>query len=52
MLILGDRNCSIVREISKIYEEAIQGSISEVTEFFENHEPRGEIVLVIQGKVS
>lgn len=46
---LGDRPCSIAREISKIHEQVIRGSISEVLAYFEENEPRGEFVIIIEG---
>lgn len=46
---LGDRNCAVVREISKIHEEVIQGKISEIIEYFSKTKPKGEMVLVIDG---
>lgn len=46
----GDRKICVAREISKIYEEFVRGSISEVKAHFEKHEPRGEIVVVLGGK--
>jgi 16S rRNA (cytidine1402-2'-O)-methyltransferase len=45
-----DRNVCVVREISKIYEEFKRGPVSEVLKHYENHPPKGEIVIVIQGK--
>ncbi len=45
--ILGDRNASIVREISKKYEEVIRGKLSELIEKAANI--KGEIVLIIEG---
>jgi 16S rRNA (cytidine1402-2'-O)-methyltransferase len=45
-----DRNVCVVREISKIYEEYKRGPVSEVHKHYENHPPKGEIVIVIQGK--
>lgn len=36
-----------VRELTKLYEEAIRGSLREVIQHFIEHEPRGEFVLVI-----
>jgi len=44
---LGERQITVCREITKIYEEAIRGSISEVIEHFETKKPKGEFVLVI-----
>lgn len=48
--VFGDtRQVSVSRELSKLYEETIRGSLSEVLAHFENHAPRGEFVLVLQG---
>jgi 16S rRNA (cytidine1402-2'-O)-methyltransferase len=46
---LGDREISVCREITKIYEETIRCKISEAIEHFTQKAPRGEFVLVIQG---
>ncbi len=45
-----DRLCSISREISKYYEETINGTVKEVLEHFKNQDPKGEFVMVVQGK--
>lgn len=46
--VLGpSRRCAVSREISKIHEETVRGTISEVLVHFENKEPRGEMVIVI-----
>lgn len=45
-----DRQVSACREISKIHEESVRGTLSEVIAHFEEHEPRGEFVLVVAGK--
>jgi len=45
-----DRQASVSREISKIYDETIRGTLSELTSHFELHKPKGEIVIVVQGK--
>ena len=47
---LGNRSMSVCRELTKKYETVVSGLISEVLEHFEVEEPRGECVLVIQGK--
>lgn len=44
--VLGDRRISIGRELTKIHEEFIRGSISEV---LERLEPRGEMVVIVEG---
>ena len=45
----GDRNVSVSRELTKIYEETIRGTVSEVAEHFSNHPPKGEIVIIVAG---
>ena len=44
-----ERRCSVAREISKIHEEHRRGTISEVAAWFEEHPPKGEIVIVVAG---
>ncbi len=44
--VLGDRKISIGRELTKIHEEFIRGSISDV---LEKLEPRGEMVVIVEG---
>lgn len=44
---LGDRQIAVCREITKIFEEARRGKISEMMTHFEKTKPRGEFVLVI-----
>ncbi len=45
-----DRPVSISRELTKLYEETIRGTISEVLEHFTQKPPKGEIVIIISGK--
>lgn len=45
-----DRQCSVCREISKIHEESVRGSLSEVAAHFQENEPRGEFVVIVAGK--
>ena len=45
----ADRRCSVAREISKIHEEHKRGTLSEVAAWFREHEPKGEIVIVVAG---
>ncbi|MBT8256291.1 MAG: 16S rRNA (cytidine(1402)-2'-O)-methyltransferase [Bacteroidia bacterium] len=45
-----ERMISISREISKLHEETIRGTIVEVHRHFEANPPKGELVLVIAGK--
>lgn len=43
----GERKIAVVREMTKMFEEVIRGSVSEVRAHFEKSAPRGEIVLVL-----
>ena len=43
------RLCSVAREISKLHEEHRRGTLSEVAAWFREHEPKGEIVIVVAG---
>lgn len=45
---LGDRRVAVCRELTKIYEEIIRGTISEAIAHFKTHPPKGEFVLVIE----
>ena len=45
----NERKVSVSREISKIYEETINGSLSEVHEILLNKKIKGEIVIVLAG---
>lgn len=47
--VLGDRKISVCRELTKKYEEVIRGSLSELIDYFNIKEPRGEFVLVVEG---
>lgn len=45
-----DRKASVSREISKIYEESIQGTLDELCSHFTEVRPKGEFVIVVAGK--
>jgi 16S rRNA (cytidine1402-2'-O)-methyltransferase len=45
-----DRQVSVCREISKVHEESVRGTLGEVIAHFTQTEPRGEIVIVVAGK--
>ncbi len=47
--VFGERRMSVLRELTKVHEEAIRGTISEVIAHFETNEPRGEFVIVVEG---
>ncbi len=44
------RKVSVSREISKMFEETIRGTISEALHYFEQKKPKGEFVVVVEGK--
>ena len=46
----ADRQVSVCREISKVHEESVRGTLAEVIAHFKEHEPRGEFVIVLAGK--
>ncbi len=46
---LGDRQIAICRELTKLHEEVLRGSVSEARAHFRDVEPRGEFTLVIGG---
>lgn len=46
----ADRHVSVSRELTKIYEETIRGTLAEVISFYEKKDIKGEIVIVVEGK--
>ncbi|MDE7092714.1 MAG: 16S rRNA (cytidine(1402)-2'-O)-methyltransferase [Muribaculaceae bacterium] len=48
----GDRPASVSREISKLHNQTVNGSLDELISHFQSNQPRGEIVIVIGGNVS
>jgi 16S rRNA (cytidine1402-2'-O)-methyltransferase len=44
-----ERQVSVCREISKVHEESVRGTLEEVIAHFQQHEPRGEFVIVVAG---
>ena len=48
----SERQCSVAREISKLHEEHKRGTLAEVSAWFKEHEPKGEIVIVVAGALS
>lgn len=46
----ADREASVSREISKLHEETVRGTIAELIKHFGENIPRGEIVIVLSGK--
>ena len=45
----ADRQVSVCREISKVHEESVRGTLEEVIGHFREYEPKGEIVIVLEG---
>ena len=45
-----DRQVSVAREISKLYEEYVRGTLQEVIAHFTEKDPRGEIVIILAGR--
>lgn len=45
-----DRQVSVSRELTKLYEETVRGTAKEVLEHYTNKPPKGEIVIVVGGK--
>lgn len=46
----GDRNIALCRELTKLHEEIIRLKLSEAIEYYKENSPRGEYVLVLEGK--
>ena len=47
---LGDRKCTICRELTKRYETAFQTTLAAAVEYYSEETPKGECVIVIEGK--
>jgi 16S rRNA (cytidine1402-2'-O)-methyltransferase len=45
-----DREASVSRELSKIFEENIRGTLSFLSEYYTNKPPKGEIVIIVSGR--
>lgn len=48
--VLGDRRVSLARELTKLHEEYERGTLSELIERYETKEPRGEYVIIAEGR--
>jgi 16S rRNA (cytidine1402-2'-O)-methyltransferase len=46
----AERQCSVSRELSKMFEENKRGSLQEVADYFKTKNVKGEIVIVLEGK--
>ncbi|MCL2222225.1 MAG: 16S rRNA (cytidine(1402)-2'-O)-methyltransferase [Oscillospiraceae bacterium] len=49
LAVFGERNISISRELTKLYEETLRFPLSEAVAYFKQNPPRGEFVLVVEG---
>ncbi len=47
-----ERRCSVSRELTKMFEENIRGTLQELRKFYLQKKPKGEIVIVVEGKHS
>jgi 16S rRNA (cytidine1402-2'-O)-methyltransferase len=47
--LFGDRRCCVAREITKLHEEVVRGTVSELSEAFATRDVMGEIVVVLEG---
>ena len=46
----GEREVAVSREITKMFEETVRGTLTEVAEHFRQHAPKGEFVIVVAGR--
>lgn len=47
--VLGDRKITLARELTKLYEEVRRTTISQAVQYYREHSPKGEFVLVVEG---
>jgi 16S rRNA (cytidine1402-2'-O)-methyltransferase len=47
--VLGNRRICVARELTKLHEEFVRGTVADAIAHFDAHAPRGECVLVIEG---
>jgi 16S rRNA (cytidine1402-2'-O)-methyltransferase len=47
--ILGDRRCCLARELTKVHEEYVRGTLGSLAERYREQAPRGEVTLLVQG---
>lgn len=48
--VLGNRNISICRELTKLHETIFRNTLEEAVKFYSENEPRGEFVFIVSGK--
>ncbi|MGQ7413737.1 16S rRNA (cytidine(1402)-2'-O)-methyltransferase [Streptococcus suis] len=49
LTVYGDRQVTVVRELTKLYEEYQRGSISEIVAYLEDHALKGECLIIVAG---
>ena len=49
--VLGNRRIAVARELTKLHEEIVRGTVDDAIAHFDAHAPRGEFVLVIEGMI-
>lgn len=47
--VFGEREAAVARELTKLHEECVRGSLSDIIAHFETHAPRGECVILVHG---
>jgi len=45
----SERQCCVCRELSKMFEEVKRGTVAELLQYYTEHQPKGEIVIVVAG---
>lgn len=45
-----ERQAAVSRELTKMFEETVRGTLQELADHFRAHEPRGEMVVIVAGK--
>ncbi len=45
----GERQCALCRELTKLHEEVIRGTLGELSHYYDEAVPRGEYVVVVEG---
>lgn len=48
-MVLGERELVVARELTKLHEEIIRGPVSQVRDYYQRVEPKGELTLIISG---
>jgi len=46
----AERRCSVSRELTKLHEETVRGTLNEVQSYFSRKDPKGEIVITVAGE--